>query len=80
MEFSKWLNENESKIMFGGFFSDGRVIVYINRKRYVFVTPAWYHERWKKLSNFAPFKVLNQIKKQIKNGESWLLEPSIPEK
>lgn len=73
MKFSIWL-EKESKILFGGFFKDGRVIVYINGKKYIYVTPAFYHDKWKKLANYSPFKVLNQIKTQIKNGESYLLD------
>jgi len=76
MKFSNWLNEAESKIQYGGFFRDGRVIVYINGNRYVYVTPAWYHDKWKKISVLAPFKVLNQIKKQVEQGDSWILEGS----
>ncbi len=50
-------------INYGGFFSDGRVIVYIDGKRYEYITPAFYHDRWKRMASKAPFKVLNLIKK-----------------
>lgn len=65
MNFKNWL-ENKKKeptINYGGFFKDGRVIVYIDGKRYEYITPAFYHEKWKRMINFAPFKVLNMIKK-----------------
>ena len=63
MKFSKWLENKENKptIAYGGFF--GRVIVYVDGKRYEYITDAVYHERWKRMIIRAPFKVLNEIKK-----------------
>jgi len=71
MKFREWLNENKEKpkIMFGGFFKDGRVIVYIDGKRYEYVTDAVYHEKWKTMINKNPLEVLNQIKKVAYNQE-----------
>lgn len=74
MRFSVWLNETNLRVSFGGFFKDGRVVVYVGEKRFVYVTPAWYHDRWKKISDKSPEVVLGQIKRQIETGESWLLE------
>ena len=54
-------------INYGGFFSDGRVIVYIDGKRYEYVTPAFYHDKWKRMAAKAPFKVLNLIKKSAQS-------------
>ena len=66
----------ETKINFAGFWKDGTIIVYIDGKKYVYVTDAIYHDKWKKMANFAPFKVLNQIKAQVENGDANLLEQS----
>lgn len=74
MEFLNWLTEQESKILFASFWNDGTVIVYINNKKYVYVTDAIYHNKWKKMASKAPFKVLNQIKNQIKNGKAFQME------
>jgi len=74
MEFLNWLTEQESKILFASFWNDGTIIVYINNKKYVYVTDAIYHNNWKKLASKAPFKVLNQIKNQIKNGEAFQMD------
>ena len=65
MKFSRWVENKENKpnIAYGGFFKDGRVIVYVDRKRYEYVTDAVYHERWKRRMLREPFKVLNEIKK-----------------
>jgi len=61
MEFRNWL-ESSDDIKFGGWFSDGTVIVYISGKRYVYRTDPVYHYEWKRQARFAPFRVLNQIK------------------
>lgn len=65
LSFKNWFENEEKKptINYGGFFKDGRVIVYIDGKRYEYVTDAIYHEKWKKMINRSPFKVLNMIKK-----------------
>lgn len=60
------LNESKNikpKVVFGGFFNDGRVIVYIDGKRYEYVTPAFYHDKFKRMSLRSPLKTLNLIKK-----------------
>jgi hypothetical protein len=64
-KFSEWLENKENKpnIAYGGFFKDGRVIVYVDGKRYEYITDAVYHERWKRRILREPFKVLNEIKK-----------------
>lgn len=64
-KFRKWLESKENKptISYGGFFKDGRVIVYIDGKRFEYITPAFYHDKWKRMITRSPFKVLNQIKK-----------------
>lgn len=55
-------------IKFAGFMNDGTVIVYINGKRYVYITDAVYHDKWKQMVKHAPFRVLNLIKDQVKKG------------
>lgn len=61
MRFSEYLEMNDN-IHFGAFLKDGRIIVYINNKRYVYITDAIYHDRWQKMAPYAPWKVLNDIK------------------
>ena len=65
-KFKKWLAENKENkptIAYGGFFKDGRVIVYVDGKRYEYVTDAVYHEKWKRMIARSPWRVLNEIKK-----------------
>jgi hypothetical protein len=64
MRFSKWL-ESHDTINFAGFLKDGRVIVYINNKRYVYITDAIHHDKWQKMLPYAPWKVLNDIKANL---------------
>ena len=76
MKFKDWLFlEENDKIVFGAFANDGTVIVYINGKRYVYITDAIHHEKWKKMKNFAPWRVLNMIKEKVKNGSAKQIEP-----
>lgn len=76
MEFKEWLlHENDNKIFFSTFANDGTVIVYINGKRYVYITDAFNHEKWKKMIKFSPWKVLNIIKQKIKNGSAKQIDP-----
>jgi hypothetical protein len=64
-KFSEWLENKENKpnIAYGGFFKDGRVIVYVDGKRYEYITDAVYHERWKRRILREPLEVLDEIKK-----------------
>lgn len=72
-KFREWMDLKEEnsnqKIQYAGFFKDGRIIVYIDGKRYEYITPAFYHEKWKKQARYAPFRVLNQIKKVAESYE-----------
>lgn len=77
MGFKSWLSESEGNIRFGAFMKDGTVVVYINGTRYVYNTDAVYHDKWKRMIPYSPWRVLNQIKKsgqlvdqQIVNGSS----------
>ncbi len=65
----KKIDESKSNIQYAGFFKDGRIIVYIDGKKYEYITPAFYHERWKRMHIHSPYKVLNQIKKIAKSYE-----------
>lgn len=75
LNFKNWLESNQN-IQYAGFWRDGTVIVYINQTRYVFVTDAVYHEKWKKMVRYQPFRVLNDIKNQIKHGHAQQIEPN----
>jgi len=75
LNFRDWLIESDQDIQYGGFWSDGSIIVYINKIRYVFVTDAIYHNKWRKLYRYQPWKVLNDIKLQVKNGQAQQIEP-----
>lgn len=73
MDFRAWLL-NERSIQFTTFMNDGTIVVYIDGKRYEYVTDALYHGRWKKMLRYRPWEVLQQIKKV---GQ--LVEPPQPE-
>lgn len=60
MKFSDFLESNN--IHFTGFMNDGRIIVYIDNKRYVYITDPIHHEKWKRMIPYAPWRVLNDIK------------------
>lgn len=77
MEFKSWLSESEGNIKFASWSKDGTVIVYINGIRYTYMTDAYYHDKWKRMIPYSPWRVLNAIKKsgqligqQIVNGSS----------
>lgn len=74
MRFAEFL-ENQNTIQFGGFSRDGTVIVYINGQRYVFVTDAVYHDKWRKMIRFKPWAVLNDIKDMVRRGLATQEEP-----
>jgi hypothetical protein len=77
MEFKQWLIENEGDIRFTAFAKDGTVVVYINGKRYVYITDAMYHDKWKRMIPYSPWKVLNIIKTQVAKGQANMVEPII---
>jgi hypothetical protein len=69
IEFSdEEMEESVGNVLFTAFIKDGRIFAIINGKRRVFITDAIYHNRWKKLSEKDPEKVLLQIMKQIQDG------------
>ena len=65
------IEESFGDTIFTAFIKDGRIFAIINGKRRVFVTDAIYHNKWKKLSEKDPEKVLLQILKQIENGQAF---------
>ena len=67
MNFKSFMENN---IQFARFSNDGTVVVYINDKQYTYVTDAAYHDRWKKMARFQPFKVLNDIKFLVSRGQA----------
>ena len=75
LTFLEWLNEATNDIVFGGFWKDGHVVVYIRGKRYVYITDAMYHGKWRLWSRYAPGKVLNDIKSLVKMGSAKQIEP-----
>jgi len=68
------ITENRS-IQFTSFSSYGDVVVYINGKKYEYITDAVYHDRWRKLARYRPWNVLNDIKLQVKNGHATQVQP-----
>lgn len=82
MEFKHWL-ENSSNIVFTNFMANGVVVCYINGVQYKYLTDAMYHPKWKKMANFGPGRVLNQIKDLVNQGLAQQISPkpaAIPEK
>lgn len=77
MRFKPWLSEDERNISFASFSNDGKIVVYINGKRYVYLTDAIYHDKWKRMIPFSPWKVLNIIKDLVIKGVATQLEPSV---
>ena len=73
MGFKLWLEE--SNIVFTNFMNNGVVIVYINGKQYKYLTDAMYHQKWKKMADFGPGRVLNQIKELVNQGLAKQLSP-----
>jgi hypothetical protein len=79
MNFKIWL-ENQENIKFLGWINDGRIIVSIHNKRYVYLTDAIHHRQLKKMSIYKPFAALNEIKKMIESGIAKQIEPPPTEK
>tara|TARA_B100000941_G_C28459040_1_gene529626 strand:+ start:33 stop:368 length:336 start_codon:yes stop_codon:yes gene_type:complete len=71
--FYQWL-ETQSNISFGRFSDDGTISVYINGSKYIYLTDPIYHKKWVNLARYAPFRVLNMIKKQVEMGHARLLD------
>lgn len=68
--FSTWLETKNRQIVFGTWRKDGVIVVYIDGKRYVYLTDAAYHDYWRRTAKYQPGKVLNQILQQVKNGNA----------
>lgn len=62
MNFKEWFL-TEKQITFSAFAKDGTIIAIIDGKRYEYITDSLYHDKWKRMIRFSPWKVLNQIKK-----------------
>jgi len=88
MKFAHWLESqsNNSKILFGSFFKDGTVTVYINGTRYVYITDASRHHKWDRELEWTKrnrprnyqkvaFSFLNEIKIMISLGFATQEEP-----
>jgi hypothetical protein len=75
MEFRHWL-EDSSNIVFTNFMANGVVVCYINGKQYKYLTDAMYHPKWKKMVEFGPGRVLNQIKDLVNQGLAQQLSPA----
>lgn len=76
LSFEMWLEEKRPfNVLFAVWGGDGTVVVYINGKRYKYLTDPIYHDRWRRMEKYAPGRVLNEIKKQVKEGRAELLEP-----
>jgi hypothetical protein len=74
MSFKLWLNEN-SDIDFASFMKTGEVTVYIDGKRYVYVTDAMHHPKWQKMLRYGPGRVLNDIKRMVDAGVATQIVP-----
>ena len=75
MNFKNWLLESDQTIKYGGFLSNGMIIIYINKTRYVFITDATFHNKWERICRYKPWDVLNDIKSQVRNGHAKQIEP-----
>jgi hypothetical protein len=68
LQFKQWFFEAEEKqIKYGGWISDGRVMVYIGDRLYTYTIDAKDHTRLKNYSKKAPWRALNIIKKMDSN-------------
>lgn len=79
MKFAQWL-ESQNNIHFS-FWNDGTVIVYINGRKYVYITDAALHNQWSRRIDYIRsskpaaydatcFSILNKIKELVKNGRA----------
>lgn len=76
MEFKEWLNESEGNIKFAAWSKDGTIVVYINGVRYTYVTDAYDHDKWRRMVPYAPWRVLNAIKKSGQLVDQQIVSPS----
>ena len=72
MDFKQWLNESNINFLF---MSNGEVVANINGARYKYLTDTAFHNKWKSLSRFKPWAVLNDIKKHVDLGNATQLFP-----
>jgi hypothetical protein len=63
MNFKEWFITEDKHVVFTTFAKDGTVIAVINGKRYEYMTDALYHNKWKRMIPYSPWRVLNIIKK-----------------
>lgn len=87
MKFAQWLeSQNNTNIVFGSFFKDGTVTVYIDGTRYVYITDAAYHDKWYRTLQYirskrpqayrkVAFGILSEIKDMVKKGRATQEEP-----
>lgn len=70
MDFKQWiLTEEQQRIVFTAWASNGTIIVVVNGKRYIYNVSAHLHPMLQKLARFKPFSALNKIKKIDPNPE-----------
>lgn len=70
MGFKEFLLTEKRQVTFTSFIKDGTIIFYIDGKRYEYLTDSFYHDKWKRMLKYSPWKVLNQIKNQEKLGRA----------
>lgn len=75
MNFKKWLLSEAANIRFAGWIKDGRVIVYIDGVRYVYIVDAIHHQRLKNMARRASGRALNEIKRMVRAGQATQEEP-----
>ena len=72
MEFKQWLNESNINFLF---MSNGEVVANIDGIKYKYITDTAFHKRWRELSKYKPWTVLNDIKKHIELGNAQQILP-----
>lgn len=70
MNFAEWLNEATKQIAFASWSKDGGITVLIDGQRYRYWADPLFIERWKRMSVYAPGKVLNELLRQVKAGQA----------
>lgn len=70
--FLIWLEE-KANIHFTGWWNDGTIQVVIDGRPYVYNADAAWHDRWKRMAQYAPGRVLNQIKGLVNTGRAQLV-------
>ena len=72
MEFKQWLNESTINFLF---MSNGEVVANIDGIKYKYITDTAFHRKWKELSKYKPWTVLNDIKRHIELGNARQILP-----